>query len=70
MGGEVVQHVKIFKSNINEVSDTNHLESSISSFVKGKTIISLTQTMVEKPKSTEKNTLYFIVITVLYEDGQ
>lgn len=65
-----MQHVKIFKSNINEVSDTNHLESSISSFVKGKTIISLTQTMVEKPKSTEKNTLYFIVITVLYEDGQ
>ena len=63
-----MQRVKIFKSHINEVSDTNNIESSLNSFVKDKNIISITQSMVAKPGTPEKGSLYFITITVVYDD--
>ena len=63
-----MQKVKIFKTHVNEVSDTNSLESKLNTFVRDKTIISVTQSVVPKPETPEKNSLYFMVVTVVYED--
>lgn len=72
-----MQKVRIFKSHVNEVKDTNSIESNLNTFIKDKTIISVTQSVVAKPNtanttpSQEKQSqLYFIVITVVYDDGK
>lgn len=71
-----MQKVKIFKSHVNEISDTNSIESALNTFVKDKKIISVTQSVVAKPNTSDLSTheqkksgqFYFIVITVVYDD--
>lgn len=71
-----MQKVKIFKSHVNEVNDTNYIESNLNTFIKDKKIISVTQSVVAKPNTPDAATcrkeatgpLYFIVITVVYDE--
>lgn len=63
-----MQKVKIFKSHVNELTDTNSLENTLNNFVKDKSIISVTQSVVPKPGTAEKGSLYFMVVTVVYDD--
>ena len=65
-----MQKVKIFKTHVNELKDTNSLESNLNLFVQDKTIISVTQSVVPKPGTPESNALYFMVVTVVYEDNK
>lgn len=73
-----MQKVKIFKSNVNESMDTNFIESNLNTFIKDKNIISITQSVVAKPSTPNTTTrnkektgqLYFIVITVFYDDNK
>lgn len=59
--------IKIFKSHITETKDTNFIESSLNSFIKGKDIISINQSVT--PSVGTQGELYFIVITVVYREG-
>lgn len=70
-------HVKIFKSHINETTDTNSIEYQVNSFVKGKNVVAIEQSVVRRETEREASPiraqgptapLYFIVITVLYEE--
>lgn len=63
-----MQKVKIFKSHINESRDTASIESTLNAFVKGKKIISVTQSVVAKPGTEGTNAIYFMVVTVVYEE--
>lgn len=63
-----MQKVKIFKSHINESRDTTSIESSINAFVKGKKIISVTQSVAAKPGTEGPTAIYFMVVTVVYEE--
>ena len=65
-----MQKVKIFKTHVNELKDTNSLESSLNLFVQDKTIISVTQSVVPKPGTAEMGALYFMVVTVVYDDNK
>lgn len=63
-----MQKVKVFKTHVNELTDTNSLESALNAFVKDKIIISVTQSVVPKPGTPEKGSMYFMVVTVVYDD--
>ena len=65
-----MQKVKIFKTHINELKDTNSMESNLNLFVQDKTIISVTQSVVPKLGTSETNPLYFMVVTVVYDDNK
>ena len=65
-----MQKVKIFKTHVNELKDTNSLESNLNLFVQDKTIISVTQSVVPKPGTPEAGALYFMVVTVVYDDNK
>lgn len=66
--GKGMQKVKIFKSYVNETRDTTSIESSLNSFVRDKKIISMNQSVVAKPGTEGTNAIYFMVVTVIYED--
>ena len=65
-----MQKVKVFKSYVNEMKDTSSLESNLNLFVQDKTIISVTQSIVPKTGTSESNALYFMVVTVVYDDNK
>ena len=65
-----MQKVKIFKTYVNELKDTSSLESNLNIFVQDKKIISVTQSVVPKPGTPETNPLYFMVVTVVYDDNK
>ena len=65
-----MQKVKIFKTHVNELKDTNSLESSLNLFVQDKKIISVTQSVVPKPGTQDRGSLYFMVVTVVYDDNK
>jgi hypothetical protein len=61
--------IKIFKSNICETADTNNIESTVNSFINGKNIIDIKQSIATRPKGAgDKTQLYFITITVMYNE--
>lgn len=61
--------IKVFKSHLSELEDTNSIESKINSFIKNKTIVSIEQSVVPKiQRGTKPECIYFTVITILYED--
>lgn len=55
--------IKIFKSNISELADTNCIETKVNNFIKGKKIIDIKQSIASKADGN----LYFITMTVMYE---
>ncbi len=63
-----MQKVKIFKSHVNESRDTASIESTLNAFVKEKKIISVTQSVVAKPGTEGTTAIYFMVVTVVYEE--
>ena len=65
-----MQKVKIFKTHVNELKDTSSLESNLNLFVQDKTIISVTQSVVPKLGTPETSPLYFMVVTVVYDDNK
>ena len=65
-----MQKVKIFKTHVNELKDTSSLESNLNLFVQDKTIISITQSVVPKLGASETSPLYFMVVTVVYDDNK
>jgi hypothetical protein len=56
---------KVFKDFITERSTQTDIESKISNFINNKTIHSIKQSVVAKPRADET---YLIVITVIYDD--
>ena len=65
---------KIFKSHINEITDTNNLELNLKNFIKNKKIINIKQSLVPEINETNKTSkqtknLYFIAVTVIYEES-
>lgn len=64
--------IKIFKSHVSEVADTNNIESSLNQFIRNKKVISIEQSMVPKIQNSalsKEERLYFVIITVLYEES-
>lgn len=59
--------IKIFKSNINEVNDTNAIEATVNNFIKGKKVIDIKQSIAPKIDGKTSGNLYFITMTVMYE---
>lgn len=56
--------IKIFKGNITKDSDFQSLETKVNSFVNGKKVIDMKQSI----DKAESSGTYFLVITVMYED--
>lgn len=63
-----MQKVKVFKSHVNESRDTTSIESALNAFVKDKKIISVTQSVAAKPGTEGASAIYFMVVTVVYEE--
>lgn len=61
-------NIKIFKSYLSEIADSNNIERDVNNFIKNKKNVNITQTMCPKIDKNGETHVYFTVITVMYEE--